>query len=258
MKKRSMCILLITVLLLVTLCPVAVFGSGVQLKKNVRMDAGEAVVSWTGDTSSIYYAFVQCQDPMNGGEQPMQMAGLGYFGELRTGMMIPGHTYKLMLVDSNYSVQDSAIYSIPSAYAFEDGRLKDTSFKISVQSRKRNTDGSYKNIEFMATNISKDLKSGSASYGFKYTIQMPQLAKPRTFYTQIAIISPNGMVYTWGADDVTFDRVNGGYQTIWWDFVGADFFEELMDACGAVPPGKYTFELYCDGMLANRSYYSVK
>ena len=59
-------------------------------------------------------------------------------------------------------------------------------------------------------------------------------------------------------EDVTFDRVNNGYQTIWWNLAGVDFFYNLYNITGDIPSGTYRTHLYWDGMWVNDSTFKVQ
>ena len=89
-------------------------------------------------------------------------------------------------------------------------------------------------------------------------MRMPTLAKPRTFFVTVAFESPDGFIWVDKAEEITFDQVTGGYQTIWWNIAGPNFFEKLYETTGNIPEGKYTTYLYWDGMWVNTSTFNVQ
>lgn len=253
MKRRIMYLILAAVLL-VSILPAAVSAdSNVTLGSKIQMETGYGIVTWSGRAADTYYLFTQCLDPVDGAEQPLEYNNNGNFNSCKLIGLVPGHSYDVYLVDSDYIILDVKTYRIPSANLFEDGKLKDTSVKVSIDPRKKTSDGSVKSIsELTAKTIARDLGNETAEYGFKYTMKMPQLKYERSFHMVLAVIAPNGMISTIDYGDVTFDRVADGYQTLWANFTGNTIFSAEYEAFNAVPTGKYTVELYWDGMLVNR------
>lgn len=230
-----------------------------QLSETVSFDQGVTTISWTGSPSQAYHVFIKCMDSIEGTAQPYQIVDTNVLNQCKTGLLIPGHSYEVTLVDSAFRIEDIATYSIPSADTFQDGKLKDSSIKVTVETRKKDlqTNQVSKISELSAKAIIKDDLRETAQYGVKYHMQMPQLIKNRSFYIQLAFIAPNGMIYSYDVGDVSFERVADGYQNLWWNFIGQDFFEEELDLYSTILSGKYTIELYWDGMLVNRSYFHV-
>lgn len=249
MKKRIIALVLVIAMMLLVLSATAE-----TFDTRITMESGYATVTWTGgNAGNTYYLFTQCLDPVTGGEQPMNYNGTGTFYTCKLEGIIPGHSYDIYLVNTDLEILDMLTYTAPSAVVFEDGKLKDTSVKVTIEPRKMLADGTIKSLsELTAANIGRDLGNESAEYGFKFTMKMPQLIKSRSFHMQIAVTAPNGMVAVNDFGDVEFSRVADGYQTLWSDFTGSIVFSDEYDAFGAVPSGKYTVELYWDGMLVNR------
>ncbi len=169
---------------------------------------------------------------------------------------MPGKKYEVTLT-TFFSTLDTRTYTVPDVPLFEDGKLKNTSVKVSIEPRRLAKGDEYSNAKkvngLSASKIISAIQDGNESYGFKYQMRMPQLAKPRTFYVTIYIESPDGYLdaESWG--DITFDRVNNGYQTIWFHFLGGDYFKDLYDTTGNVPAGNYKITMYWDGMFVNES-----
>lgn len=259
---RFSCFLILSLVLLSLLIVPALSmaeGSAV-LNDTVQFGNGYVVVSWSGSPSAEYDIYYQFLDPLNGEEQPQQWDGAGRFNTYSIGGMVPGHSYGVYLVDpATDLILDYKEYELPGAETFRDGKLKDTSVKVSIDPRKQTADGSVKSVsEITAKNIVRDLENGSAQYGFRYTMKMPQLIKNRSFHVQTVITAPNGMIWSTNFGDVTFERVADGYQTLWSNFTGNAIFYYEYDRFGNVPAGKYQVELYWDGMFVNRSTITVK
>ena len=57
---------------------------------------------------------------------------------------------------------------------------------------------------------------------------------------------------------MTYDRVNGGTQTLWFYLTGERFFKYLYRNTGTIPAGDYRVDLFWDGMWVNTSTFKVK
>ena len=259
MKRNLLCILLVTVLFVCVLPMAASADSGARLGSSIYTDKGYVTVTWSGRSSDNYYLFTQCNDSVSGGKQPQELSGIGSFNSCELEGLLPGHSYQVYLVDSSFQVVDAKSYNIPYTGAFSDGKLKDTSVKVTIDLKKKTSGGSVSSIsELKSSDIARDLRNQSAYYGFKYTMQMPKLAKTRSFHMILAVKAPNGMISTTDFGDVSFDSVSNGYQTLWANFTGNQIFSEEYDTFGTVPSGTYTVELYWDGMIVNRQTIRVR
>lgn len=258
MKKQIVSVML-AVMMLLCFLPAAVSATApVTLAEQITMEKGYGIVTWNGNANGIYYLYTQCLDPVSGAEQPLEYNNLGAFNSCELDGLVPGHVYDVYLVNKDEIIIDKKTYEIPAADPFEDEKLKDTSVKVTIETRKKTSDESIKSIsELKAANIARDLGNESAEYGFKYTMKMPQLKYERSYHMVLAVIAPNGMISSIDYGDLTFDRVADGYQTLWANFTGNWIFSAEYKAFGSVPSGKYTVELYWDGMLVNRQAFTV-
>ena len=95
----------------------------------------------------------------------------------------------------------------------------------------------------------------SKEYGIQYRISYPELAYSRTYFTQIAIIAPNGY-----AESELYKTVDYGseYSRLTWSMIGDSTFAQLYKYNSTIPSGTWTVELYWDGMFVNRSTFTVQ
>ena len=264
MKKTIALFTLLALLATVFACVprTASAGTSVTLADSVSYSAGITTITWTveGDALSSYFVIGEAL----GGDVEQQRVRLGETSvpSLTTPEFIPGKSYRVYVTDSEFHMLDSREYTMPERVTFEDGKLKNTSVKITAEpvklaaggARNKNT----KKIKSLqAGEIMSGLADGSYTYGLKYTMKMPRLAKPRNFYVTIAFEAPNGFLWTEIAEDVTFDRVNNGYQTVYYYMIGDTFFELLNKKAGQIPVGDYQIHLYWDGMYVNTTTFRV-
>lgn len=265
MKKRISVSLLSVLLALVCLCtPLsASAATNLRLSDNVSYEGGYTTISWdvTGDELSTYVVYAEA---MNGDAKQMTLQ-VGRTGghSVRAVEMIPGKTYKVIVADENRIILDSKIYVMPEPVTFEDGKLKNTSAKISVEPRKMRTGGekrkdTKKLKALKADEINAGTQDGSTDFGIRYTMKMPKLAKARTFFVTLAFESPDGFMMTEIAQEVTYDRVKDGTETIWFYLTGERFFKYLYRNMGSVAPGDYRVDLFWDGMWVNTATFKVK
>ena len=248
-------------LLLILLLPFSAFaGTSVTLNTDVSTSSGQTTIRWApGDMpSGGYKVYVSAVNPY-ASEEMVQLAGSTTGNSLTTGLMVPNTTYKVYVTDTGNRILGTATYTMGSVPTFQDGKLKDTSVKVSTELRRleKSTQKHKKIKAFKSSEMESVLSQGTAYFCMKYLMRMPQLAKPRTFFVQLVFESPNGYTYTDKATDITFDRVSNGYQTIWWEYAGADFFSNLYSQTGSIPTGRYTMTLYWDGCYVNTSTFNV-
>jgi len=228
-----------------------------SLASTVSYYGGQTAIRWEGG-SGTYDVRIQA---VNGSAaQHRWNIGSSATGSLSTGMLMPGKTYIVSLMDASYNVADEKTYTIPSVSDFQDGKLTPRSIRVSIETRSLAAGlakDQAKKTGLSAKKIISGLESGDMSYGFKYQMRMPQLAKARTFYVTIYIEAPNGYLDPEVWSDITFDQVRNGYQTIWWNFLGGDYFKDLYETTGEVPTGNYTVTMFWDGMFLNQSTFKV-
>lgn len=227
-----------------------------SLNSTIRYRDGKTIITWT-TKGNAGTCSVRMEAVNGSSKQHRWRLGTSSTGSLTTGELMPGKTYKLTLLSEDYDVLDERTYTIPDVPTFQDGKLKNSSVKITIEPR-RLPAGSLKADakkvnSLSASRIKAGLDSGDESYGFKYQMKMPTLAKERTFYVTIYVEAPGGYLEVEVFDDVTFDRVNRGYQTLWWNCLGTDFFKNLYETTGDIPSGNYSITMFWDGMYVNRS-----
>ncbi len=265
MKKTSMLLsLAILALALCLCCAAASAETTATLKNSLSYDSGTTTISWdvSGDEPSSYRVYVQV---INNGDAAQTNWNLGETTShwIRTTECLPGKSYKVTLATGDFTILDTREYTLSEAPIFEDGKLKNTSVKVTIEPRRIKAGGNFqkdtKKVNALkASEIKAALDDESAYYGIKYQMRMPQLAKGRSFFVTLAFESPDGYLDVEQATDITFDRVNNGYQTLWWNLTGANFFNYLNKMEGDIPTGKYTVYLYWDGMWVNTSTFNVK
>ena len=256
MKKVAFILVLTVVLVLAS---AAFADTTVTLAETVSEVNGQSTISWTCD-SVPQGGFIVIIEALNsrGSESLFQMAGETTENSIVTGLLAPDHTYRVYVVDSNFNILGTHDYTMPSVPDFEDGLLTKKSVKVKTELRQATADGQYKRLKaFNASDMTTLASAGTGFSCMKYQMEMPQLAYARTFYVQLVLEAPNGYTYTDEAEEITFDRVNNGYQTVWWEYAGAGFFDDLYNQTGNIPSGQYTMYLYWDGCFVNVSSFNV-
>ena len=264
--KKHICVLLLTVLLVLTFLCVPYAASALTLvtvDSSVSYDGGYTTVSWSvlGEEASKYLVYAQPAD--NGSvEQQIVRAAETTAHSARLIDLIPGKSYKIIIADENRKILGSQVITMPEPVTFEDGKLKNTSVKISIEPKKMRSGGNKKKDTkkikaFKAAEIIAGVQDGSTDYGIRYTMKMPKLAKARTFFLTLSFESPDGFLFTEVADEVTYDRVKNGTQTIWFYMTGERFFKYLYTNTGDIPAGEYKVYLFWDGMWVNTSTFKV-
>lgn len=256
MKK----LLILTALLLALLLPIsALAGTSVVLDASVSTTAGQTTIRWTpGDLPAGGYKVIIQAVNSNESGSLMQLAGDTTGSSIVTGLLAPNKTYIVYVTDSDYNILGMKQYTMPDVPVFQDGKLKDTSIKISTELRRSDSKGKYKKVKSFKASEMNEVAAGSSDFFcMKYQMRMPQLIRERAFYVQLVFESPNGYTFTDKATDITFDRIVNGYQTIWWEYAGADFFDALYRQTGSIPAGPYSMTLYWDGCWVNTSTFNV-
>ncbi len=263
MKNRihilAICLL---ALFLVSGCMLPAAAAGettAKLNSYIQYNEGYSTISWTitgDDPGEIYVLGRMCDTDTT---QRVFLIGKTSRQSIQTDELIPGHAYTIALIYSGHNSLAEQTCTVPEAGVFEDGKLKNTSVKISIEARKDNQNGKYTKLDkLQASEIMNALDAGLDIYGLKYTMKMPQLAKPRTFMVTLVLEAPDGYMMVDKAGDITFDRVSNGYQTIWFELAGNYFFPELYDDTGNIPSGTYKATLYWDGAWVNTSEFTVR
>ena len=251
--------LVFVILVILMLCGIVSAAlAGATLRRPVY-DCGRTTIRWdvTGDDPGSFRVTVQ---PVNNGpaKQAVREVGTTRSKLITTTECIPGKSYEFTLKDGNGNELDRQVFGLDDPETFADERLKNTSVKISMEFRQTADGKKYKKIKSLKAQDIFDgyLKQGPY-YGIKYTMKMPQLAKQRSFFVTLAFEAPNGYLFVEQATDVTFERVNKGYQTLWWNLAGYQFFGDMLLNTFEIPAGEYKVHLYWDGMWVNTSTFRV-
>ena len=247
-------------LLSLLLCGSA-FAASATLDSVVTYDAGWTTIRWSADPSysGEYTVYLEL---INNGSTAQDYWRLGKTtgAMFQTSECVPGKCYRISLKDDEGNLLDEKEYWLPSAETFQDGKLKNTSVKITVEPRRyQASNGDITKVKNLsAATITDSLGKGDYYYGVRYQMKMPTLVKARTFFVTLVFESPDGYLYVDKAQDVTFDKVSGGYQTLWWNIAGTDFFSSLQHTTGIVPVGTYRVTLFWDGQWVNTTEFSVR
>ena len=231
----------------------------VEISSRITYDKGISTIRWdvSGSEESSYHVLATLKN--HGSSEQARI----YIGEtsghsITTSDLVPGEEYEVMIMTLT-NILAVADCKVPEAPVFEDGKLTQKSVKISMEDRVYNVStGKYQRVKSLSgKEIAAGLEDGSLYYGVKYQMAMPQLAKPRTFFVTLVFESPNGFLFVDRATDLTFDRINNGKQTVWWEIAGPTYFMRLKDTVGEIPAGRYNVHLYWDGMFVNTSSFDI-
>lgn len=247
----------ITVFLLA--CSIVCGASADAKLSRPSFDTGRTTIRWdvTGTDPGSFQMTVQPVD--NGGaKQAVRDAGTTNSHSIVTTECIPGKSYEITLKDGAGMVLDRQTFTMDEAATFEDGKLKHNSVKITMEFRKTTDGKKFQKVKKLnAQEIYSGFLEQGPYYGIKYTMRMPQLAKERSFFVTLAFEAPNGYLFVEQATDVTFERVNRGYQTLWWNLAGHRFFQDMLVNTFEIPSGEYKIHLFWDGMWVNTSTFSM-
>lgn len=258
MKRRTFFLILALAAALVLCCAVSGAMADAKLRDSLSYSTGVTTISWdvSGSDPGSFKVYVEVVN--NGAAKQMRInAGTTSAHTITTMECIPDKEYEVILADGNDNILDRRTYRMPAATTFMDGKLKNTSVKISLETRRMELGKDPKKVKALKAQEIIDGLSNSVYYGVKYQMRMPTLAKTRDFFVTLAFEAPNGFLYVDKAGPVTFDRVSGGYQTVWWKLAGAEFFLRLYLTNLEIPAGQYTTYLYWDGMWVNTSHFKV-
>lgn len=262
--KRIYILFAFALMILALLCvtSAAFAASDVKLADTIDYSDGHTTISWTGDDGGTgYEVFVEA---INNGpsKQTMFYGGKATGNSVTVDNMIPGKSYRVTLTNSSLLPLDQHDYEMPAPTVFEDGKLKDTSIKISLEPRRLKKGDEPKKAKklssFTVKEITKGIEDDTYWYGVKYSMKMPQLGHERTFFLTLAFESPDGYLMVVSAEDMTYEYVARGYQTIWYYILGTNYFPNLYKCVGEIPKGQYKTYMFLDGMLVNQNKFKVQ
>ncbi len=234
-----------------------------ELGTNISMNNGRATVSWTdSDNRSPYEVAFECIEGGSAVSHPSYWAGgdkassTTYSKSFTIDSLIPGKTYIIKITDCN-NQRITKTYTIPSASTFVDGKLPASSINISLSPRYKAYGANYKSAspvnQLRASTIMNNINS--KEYGVRLDIDYPQLAYSRTYFTQVAIIAPNGYTECEIYESVDYGKDYSGY---YYYMLGNWTFAKMYEFNSTIPSGTWAVELYWDGMFVKRSTFTVQ
>ena len=260
--KRYTAVLLVLFLLAACAAAPAAAETTVKLDDEVTVKKGHTTISWSvsGTDSSTWYVWAEA---VNGeAKQTRFLLGISSSHKITADTLMPGKKYEITVMDGAFNTLATKKYKIPKAEKFKDSKLKAKSIVIRITPVKYESGSSKDPAQIKtlkADTIRKAVKKNSSTiYGVKYHMRMPTLAKERKFFVSIFMEAPNGYLKTCKALDVTFEKVNHGYQTLWFKILDTDFFSEMYKANSEVPAGEYKVSMFWDGMLVNSGKFVVR
>ena len=260
-KRISFFIVLCLAALLIACVPAfAAAETRAELNDKITYDKGHTTISWTvsGDDPGTWYVLGKVTG--NGkAEQQSFLIGMTDKHEVQTVQMIPGKKYEVELLDGSFITRATKVYEMPKAKDFKDKTLRSKSIMIRVTPVKRKSLDDPKEVKALkADSIVKAAQGGSTRYGVKYHIRMPQLVKTRKFFVTIAFESPDGFLKTVCADAITFEKVSHGYQTLWFNMLGDNYFDDMYKTENRIETGTYRVYTFWDGMMVKTMKFKVQ
>lgn len=228
-----------------------------ELSPDILSDRGRFTVSWTdSEDKSPYKVLAQCQgSPDVLQPQYIESEGTSAFSFTMENLL-PGRTYTIEIQDCE-GISASRTYTLPDAGTFVDGLLKANGIRVGVEFRRKEsgerTEEARRVVSLKASDMaaSRDIYD----YGFRYQIRTPSLAQSRAYFTQVALIAPNGYTDCEIFMDLDYSRESSGR---FWYMLGDWTFDMMLAKNGSIASGKWTVELYWDGMLVNQSFFTIR
>ena len=234
--KKTFLILLAVTLLAVLPAASALAGEITNITCTAQTN-GTALVRWDGDNSSpytIYWKLAYC----NNSHYDTSSANFYFLGN-----GIPGETYTITVERGGDS--GSVVYTVPRGVFKE----WNTAGKGYVQLSERNqgkTDLNYFSLSDLRANPTKM---------FYLWVEHPALKNERTYAMCVALKTPLGYCsQTDFGDGCSFK--NGWFYAIPYNMMD-DWLKYVELDYGAIPTGRYTFEVFLDGLLYSSTEFTV-
>ena len=221
---------------------------------------GKVQFTWTDRDNAGPYSFIYQYADGDESIQTRWQTGSIQQKSYTTTELIPGHTYNITVRNSNLDSKTIQI-TVPAAPDYEDGKMRQSSVKLS---------NSLRTLSTSESDVSKAKKVSSLSaaammknmdttrYGFRFQIDYPALSKSRYYNTLIAVYAPNGyadsILYE---DDIEYKRFNNSKAYLYWYLLGSNFFRSMYEATDTIPSGTYRVELYWDGMYVGQTTFKI-
>lgn len=260
--KKKLLIFLVSALL-ISFCIISAQADGITINNHVTTTKGKTVVSWTDSNNNSPYQVAYEYYDGGSASQSGFWAG-GSQSEATTNKksytfseLIPGHKYIITVFDKNDN-WSREIIKVPEAKAFNDMGIKATTMSVDSECRYISADGQEKwPSVFILDQMLPYVKDKRASCGVSYKFEIPAISQMKKYTVLIAMYAPNGYAETVLVQDITFTKTSV-FKTYYTTCTGSEFFRRLLEENGTIPVGKYTVEMYWDGMLVNRDHFSVK
>ncbi len=228
-----------------------------ELSPSFISENGRVTVSWTDSEFQAPYKVLAQYQGSYDVVQPNYIEGEDiYATNFTIEDLVPGKTYVVEVRDA-YGVSAKRTYTLPEPTTFEDGKLKASSIKVTIEFRRKTPDEERKNAKKINALVASEIVNnrGTYAYGFRYNIKNPSLAKSRNYFTQVAIIAPNGYTECEVYRDMEYGRE---YSANYWYMLGDWTFDMIYQKNGSLPTGTWTVELYWDGQYVNTSTFTIK
>lgn len=242
--------------------PTATPGRDYQISTSVTMRDGKTTVTWTDSENAgpyqVAYEYVggtatQSSFWAGGNETESTVKAKKFVFD----SLAPGYTYRIKVWDAN-NRYTSAVITVPTNGSFRDSALNSSNINVEITPKYKNEKGTVFNAkELEASTIEKYLDKGTRFYGIRYEFTVPKGSRKVSYFTQLVFHAPNGYTHTEVNVQEDYDSTSGA-QNRYWQCVGSFFFECLYEKNGSIPTGTYTVELFWDGMLVDKSTFSVK
>ena len=234
-------------------------NSDFYVRPTVSFVEGTTKISWVDGKNNGPYEVIYWQTGCGGS---MDNAIPNVNGKsVTTSRMVPGCSYAIAVRNSKGNYTDTVNVTIPSASTFVDGKLQASSIKVDIEYRTRKSyqaDMDAQKVSILYASDIEDGLDGNTRYGLRYTINLPQLAKERTYHTMIVFRDTYGATHTEYYEVYTYPRYANSTGYTYWYCLGEDFFYRLNYVHNGIPTGTYYVDLYWDGMLVNTTPFYVR
>lgn len=254
MNMRKTWILALTLALLLCLCPIVSLATEAIEITSVRSNSdGTVTIAWNnpnGGPVTVGSRVMNDSDTGNKILVEQNVTGSTYtFTDLA-----PGMEYALLVFpDLDLQYAGVELVTVPELPDYDGFRIsvKDTNLTYFVM--KGNNDYSYNYAHDLSNDRIYELLQEK-----QFWVRMNFNVSPRgqsvTLPTLVVVTAPNGYVLT----DYSDMEVKKNWQSYWRTMIymnGA--FEDLYEACGEIPAGKYTVRLYVNHGFVSESSFTI-
>ena len=233
---------------------------GIRISNDFIAYHGKVTIYWQDDAYAEPYTVTYQYASETLDPQSVYIEEDIYGAACTLNFMAPGCDYKITVTNSQGD-SGSAVISLPQPLPFEDGKLTANRIKLGLLACIRPAGSeSARDIRHNIRLESKEMNEtmDETEYGMRVTLAYPELAREREYETMFVFQAPGGFTCVYNLGIVPYMTYKTPQIQIQWPFIGKEFFEQLLDATGAVPPGVYTVTCYLDGMLAASADFQVR